>query len=197
MKFPDGITDIAPGKIATVVTSLEMLEAPALSGSPSQMDCQLKPVKLPDIDWYLGLYRRVGEDWLWFSRLILDKKNVQEIIQNPEVKIFTLQVGGQDRGLLELDFRQEKQCELAFLGVTQELIGRGLGQYMLDQAITIAWGRNISRLWVHTCTLDHPNTVSFYMQSGFKPYLRQIEVLDDPRLTGEIATASATHIPIL
>lgn len=197
MTLRDGLTDIASGKIATIVTSLEMLKVPALNEIQPQKSWHLEQIQYPDIDWYLTLYRRVGENWLWFSRLLMEKTKVQTIISHPDVEIYTLQAEGEESGLLELDFREHNTCELAFLGIVPELFGVGAGRYLLNHAIKMAWNKGIERVWVHTCTLDHPNSVEFYMKSGFKPFRRQVEVLDDPRFNGVISKSSAPHIPII
>jgi GNAT superfamily N-acetyltransferase len=91
---------------------------------------------------------------------------------------------GRDEGLLELDFREAGTCELAFFGVTQAIQGSGAGRFLMNRAIEYAWRRPISRLWVHTCTLDHPDALAFYLRSGFRAYARRVELADDPRLTG-------------
>ena len=58
-------------------------------------------------------------------------------------------------------------------------------------------GSPIERFWVHTCTLDSPQALGFYIRSGFAPVERQIEVFDDPRLTGVLPETAAPHIPVL
>ena len=55
----------------------------------------------------------------------------------------------------------------------------------------------VRRVWVHTCTLDHPRALSFYLQAGFVAYERAVEVADDPRLTGEAPRTAAPHVPVI
>jgi hypothetical protein len=50
---------------------------------------------------------------------------------------------------------------------------------------------------VHTCNLDHPGALAFYVRTGFKPYQRQIEIADDPRLAGVLSRSAAPHVPVL
>jgi len=68
---------------------------------------------------------------------------------------------------------------------------------MMNRAIASAWAKPIERFWVHTCTLDHPGAVSFYLRSGFAAIRRQIEIAPDPRLTGLAAITAAPHAPII
>jgi hypothetical protein len=67
----------------------------------------------------------------------------------------------------------------------------------MDQAIVRAWSRPIQRFHVHTCTLDHPNAVAFYVRSGFTPIRRAVEVALDPRLVGELPRDVAAHAPLI
>jgi hypothetical protein len=55
----------------------------------------------------------------------------------------------------------------------------------------------VSRVWVHTCTSDHPAALAFYQRSGFRPVRRQIEIADDPRLDGSAPRGAAKHVPII
>ena len=98
--------------------------------------------------------------------------------------------------LQRLDFRVDGEAELAFFGVGSSLIGGGAARWLMNRALELAWQRPISRFWVHTCTMDHPNALGFYVRSGFVPFRRQIEVAPDPRLDG-ISLASRDHVPVL
>ena len=198
MILEDGYIDVAPGKLAAVVTSLEMLAPAAQRPVPELAGVSVRAVDSPEASWYRDLYARVGaEDWLWFSRLKLSSDALEAIIQHPKVEIFALTVDGRDEGLLELDFRVDRECELAFFGVTALCIGRGAGRLLMNTAIERAWSHPITRFWVHTCTLDHPGALQFYVRSGFRPYRRQIEIADDPRLSGLIPKSAAPHVPII
>ena len=196
MILPDGYSDVSTGKIAAVVTHLEMTERPALRPDPAGA-WTLRRVPSPDLDWFRDLYRRVGEEWLWFSRLQMADAELAAIIRSPMVEVHALMHEGRDEGLLELDFREAGQCELAFFGVTAELIGGGAGRWLMNRALELAWSRQVSRVWVHTCTLDHPSALAFYRRSGFRPFRRQIEIADDPRLDGTVPRGAAKHVPTI
>jgi GNAT superfamily N-acetyltransferase len=196
MILSNGYSDVPAGKIAAVVTHLEMTERPAPRPDPTGA-WMLRRVPSPELDWFRDLYRRVGEEWLWFSRLQMADKELAAIICSPMVEVYALVHEGRDEGLLELDFREAGQCELAFFGVTAELIGHGAGRWLMNRALELAWSRPVSRVWVHTCTLDHPSALAFYQRSGFRPFRRQIEITDDPRLDGTLRRSAAKHVPII
>ncbi|QOZ79582.1 GNAT family N-acetyltransferase [Bradyrhizobium sp. CCBAU 53351] len=196
MILPDGYSDILAGKIAAVVTHLEMTVPPARRDDPPGA-WSLRKVDTPALDWYRDLFRRVGEDWLWFSRARMTDTDLAAIIHAPDVEIYALTADGSDEGLLELDFREPGQCELAYFGVTSGLIGTGAARFLMNRALERAWSRDVRRVWVHTCTLDHPSAVAFYQRSGFRPFRRQIEIADDPRLDGTARRDAARHVPII
>lgn len=193
---PDGYTDVSAGKIATVVTHLEMTERPAPRPEIAG-DFTLVHHREPDGAWFRELYRRVGEDWLWFSRLRISDAELAAIIHSPKVEVYALCSQGRDEGLLELDFRKPGQCEVSFFGVTRKLIGGGAGRWLMNRALEHAWVPGVGRVWLHTCTLDHPSAIAFYQRSGFRPYRLQIEVADDPRVTGELPRSAAPHVPVI
>jgi GNAT superfamily N-acetyltransferase len=196
MILPDGYSDAPAGKIAAVVTHLEMTERPALRRDLDGA-WTLRRVQAPDLNWFRDLYRRVGEEWLWFSRLQMADVELAAIVQSPLVEVYALVHDGRDEGLLELDFRERGQCELAFFGVTAKLIGSGAGRWLMNRALERAWSRPVTRVWVHTCTFDHPAALAFYQRAGFRPFRRQVEIADDPRLDGTAPRNVAKHIPII
>ena len=101
------------------------------------------------------------------------------------------------RDCCELDFREPGQCELAFFGVSEKLIGGGAGRWLMNRALELAWSHQVIRVWLHTCTMDHPSALAFYRRSGFRPFRRQIEIADDPRLDGTAPRSAARHVPII
>ena len=196
MIIPDGYSDIPAGKIPAVVTHLEMTAPPARRDDPPGR-WSLRKVDAPALHWYRDLHRRVGEEWLWFSRARLNDRELAAIVHAPGVEVYALVVDGRDEGLLELDFREAGQCELVYFGVTAGLIGTGAARFLMNRALETAWSRELRRVWVHTCTFDHPAAVTFYQRSVFRAFRRQIEVADDPRLDGTASPTAARHVPII
>lgn len=194
---PMPLTPVPTNQIATIVTHLEMLDRPKPAPlSPSQL--RLVRWKAPDTDKYRTLFRRVGEPWMWFSRLVMAEERLAAILSNPSVEVYAVaDPRGIEVGLLELDFSVADQCELSFFGLVPELAGKGHGRWMMGQALALGWRKGIERVWVHTCTLDHPSALGFYIRSGFTPFAREVETFDDPRLTGHLPIEAAPHIPML
>ena len=189
------LEDISNGELAAVVTFLEMLEPPQFDIPESTL--RLRRVAEPTLDQYRALFRKIGAPWLWFSRLALSDTDLAAIIGHPEVHLYEVAAVEAVVGMLELDFREPGQCELAFVGLVPELSGQGRGRWLLAHAVRLAWRDGVKRVHVHTCTLDHPAAVAAYRRAGFVPYKRAIERFTDPRLTGILPADSAPQVPLL
>lgn len=196
--LPDGYSAVPAGKIANVVTCLEMLEKPpAKPVRPAETGLKIERWEHPDLGEYRALFRAIGEEWMWFSRLVMADEELRAILWHPDVQVYALTDSGRRVGLLELDFRTEGECELAFFGLVSDAIGQGTGRMLMNAAIDTAWDKPIKRFWVHTCHFDHPGALSFYQRSGFLPYAFMVEVTDDPRLTGQMRRDKAGHVPLI
>ncbi len=192
-----GLIPVSPRDVATVVTTLEMRARPPLRPMP---DSPLRLVgwERPALDAYRTLFRRVGAPWLWFSRLVMDDRRLTAIIHDPDVAIFAVvDRGGIEVGMLELDFRAKGACELSYFGLVPELAGQGHGRWLMAQALSLGWRKDVARVWVHTCTLDHPRALGFYLASGFVATKRTVETFADPRLDGTLPADIAPHVPLL
>jgi GNAT superfamily N-acetyltransferase len=192
-----GYLDLPPGRLATLVTYLEMREPPPARPVPERPDLALRRWERPEPEAYRALYRRVGEPWLWFSRLLLTDAALRAILHDPGLEVYLPLRDGEPIGLLELDFRTAGVCELAFFGLVPEAVGTGAGRWLMARALERAWRAGIARVWVHTCHLDHPHALEFYIRSGFRPYKLAIEIFDDPRLSGVLPRTAAPRVPLV
>ena len=191
-----GYHDVPAGHTVSVVTHLEMLSK-AEARPEAEIQLTLERVKRPMVGWYRNLFRAVGADYLWFGRLTQSEEELAETLNNPSVHVYVLKAGTEEAGLLELDFREAGACELAYFGLTPEHVGGGAGRWLMNRAIALAWEQPIKRLHVHTCTLDSPKALDFYIRSGFTAFKRQIEIEQDPRLIGLLPKSAAPQIPMI
>jgi len=179
------------------VTHLQMFERPAPRSVPV-VSAALVAHDIPELNWYRDLFRRVGgDDWLWFSRLGMADADLAAILKHDDVHVYSVRVNGRDEGMLELDFRTRGECEIGYFGLTPNMVGTGAGRWLMEQALDTAWAAPITRLHVHTCTLDSPAALPFYIRSGFTAYRRQVEIADDPRKSGLLPIGSAPQEPVI
>lgn len=174
-----------------------MTRAPAVRAAPVPAGLALRKIHHPDPSWYVRLFRAIGAEWLWFSRLRLGEEELAAIIQSPLVDIFVLESDGVEKGFFELDRREWPTLEIAFFGIAADLIGHGAGAWMMAEALARAWSYAPERVTLHTCTLDHPRALGFYLRAGFTAWKRSIAIADDPRLTGLLPRSAARHVPLI
>jgi GNAT superfamily N-acetyltransferase len=199
--IPDGFTNLAPGKIASVVTFLEMRDRPrgekASSTVVSTIEVSLRPVHAPDLNWYRALYRRAGAHWFWFSRLEMTDEQLAAVLNNSTNELYVAEHEGSEVGMAELDRSHLPNVEITFFGLFPEAMGKRLGRPFITAVLDRAWNSSVARVWLHTCNLDAPAALSFYMKCGFRPYKQAIEVADDPRIRGILPEDTAPHVPII
>lgn len=178
---------IGLGTVETVVTALEMLNRPTRPSPhpPGGKRTALIRAEPPTVSFYRYLYNTVGADWTWVSRRLMNDAELLGHIADPKVEVYVLYVDGAPAGYGEIDRRQSGgDVELAYFGLLPDFIGVGVGRYLLDTVVDIAWSGPTRRLWVHTCDLDHPRAIGTYQKAGFQPFDQWVETLPDPRLAG-------------
>lgn len=165
--------------IETIVTFLEMTRPPGHPEVPAPLKkLALLRASRPPVSFYRYLYDAVGRPWTWVDRKRLSDEELATIIHDEEVEVYVLYVAGVPAGFAELDLRRRPEIELAYLGLLPDFTGQGLGPHLLDWVIRRAWEYGPSRLWVHTCTLDHRGALPLYQRFGFRPYKRENEQVD-------------------
>jgi GNAT superfamily N-acetyltransferase len=195
--LPDGYFAVPPGRVAAVVTVLERRTGPVGPPPSAPSGWALERVGRPDPDWYQRLFRRVGEDWMWYSRLRIDRARLQALIHDPATEVLVVRDGGAELGLVELNRREPPDVEIAYFALVPEARGRGGGRWLMHAALQRAFVTGPSRVWLHTCTLDHPAALGFYLRCGFTAIERRIEITPDPRLDGTVDPSVCPDLPII
>lgn len=179
--MPDGQSTT----LEVTVTKLEMRSRPSEPPpSPPLGRLALMRAEAPPVHFYRYLYNTVGEPWLWWERRPMSDAELADEIQDANVELLVLYVDGSPGGYAELDARTLPDVEVAYFGLMPELTGRGYGRYLMHAALDAAWAWGPERVWLHTCTLDHPSALGFYQRMGFQPYARETKQIDDPRAKG-------------
>ena len=160
--------------VSTETTYLEM-RAPNMPPRPTPSAAtRLEQVSEPEIDFYRFLYDSVGNNYHWVDRRLLSDEQLGAILNDDRVDLWVLYVEDQPAGFGELDRRVGNEIEVAYFGLFPAFIGRGLGKYLLISVLEQAWKFQPSRVWLHTCDLDHPAALNNYLTAGFSVYDRQV-----------------------
>ena len=120
------------------------------------------------------LYEFVGAHWQWFDKndWTLDQWRAYAEADNLRTWLATYQ--GSIAGYYELQAQPGEQIEILYFGLAPAFIGKGLGGPLLTHAVQSAWAwHNPQRVWVHTCSLDHPSALNNYLARGFTLYKQE------------------------
>jgi GNAT superfamily N-acetyltransferase len=128
------------------------------------------------------LYEYVGGDWRWIDRLVWPDQQWREYAANDNLRTFVAYRQGAVAGYYELQQQAGGSVEIHIFGLTPEFVGRGYGGPLLDTAIENAFAWGARRVWLHTCTFDHPNALNNYLKSGFQIF--KVEEKVEPVLKG-------------
>lgn len=160
-----------------VVTHLEMTERPSFAHPhlPAGAAAALIGAERPPLWYFLSLYDTVGRDYDWTDQHADSPEAVEAFLHDPAVCLYTFMRAGWPHGFFLLDSRTPGTCNLAYFGLVPEAIGRGLGKFLLQTAVHMAWDRpGTERLTVSTNTLDHPRALPLYQKTGFAPVRREV-----------------------
>ena len=158
--------------MATITTTyLEMCRREELIAK-AVTDDRFTVQQFPGNDWRLNrqFYLTVGQSWAWNDKRSWSDSEWQEYASADGLQTFVAQYDGQEAGYYELFLHADDSVEIAYFGLLPRFVGRGLGGALLTSALTEAWNMDPPRVWVHTCTLDHPSALANYQARGMKIY---------------------------
>lgn len=169
--------------LETVTTyHLEITDPTAFDRRARRLDeLTFMRVELPSPEFNHFLFTTVGRPWRWYSRLPWTYHQWQTYLADPNVQTWVGYVQGTPCGYCEL-YRQGDAVEIKFFGLLAAFTGQGLGGALLVRSIEQAWAMGAERVWVHTCSLDHPSALANYQARGFQVFKTETgtEELPDP-----------------
>lgn len=116
------------------------------------------------------MYALVGGDWAWTDKQYWSDEQWRRYVEDERLRTFAAYYDGTPAGYYELRRDPEGGIEIAYFGLCPDFVGRGLGGSLLTSALHEAWRMSPPRVWVHTCTLDHPAALRNYQARGMTVY---------------------------
>ncbi len=160
-----------------VTTTLHMLKQPQGEPRPFSDDVRLDRAAALSPEYARFLYGLVGGPWYWTERLGWTRQQWVDELAEPGTEFWILYGDGNPLGYVHLHPQPAKngtEVEIRYFGLAEAAIGRGLGGRLLEHGIRAAWTlpertsiATVSRVWVHTCTLDGPAALANYQARGF------------------------------
>ena len=133
----------------------------------------VKKIK-PDFQLNKFFYKQVGKKYRWIDRLSWPDEKWIEYISNKNLETYVISISDDLVGFFELLYNpQLKETEISYFGLLEEYIGKGIGGYALSEAIKKSFDKDINRVWLHTCTLDHPNALKNYIARGMTVFKKE------------------------
>jgi GNAT superfamily N-acetyltransferase len=170
-------------RVTVRVTYLQMLsreEARASASAPR--DTALIRAEAASPEFGRFLYTAVGGAWYWRDRLAWTWEEWLARLERREVETWVLYSRGTPAGYFELEAQPKRCVQIIYFGLVPSFVGRGLGGYLLTEAVEQAWRMqpDVERVWVHTCSLDHPSALPNYLARGFTVFNEETTVLNLP-----------------
>ncbi|OLC37837.1 MAG: hypothetical protein AUI89_08360 [Gemmatimonadetes bacterium 13_1_40CM_3_65_8] len=146
-------------------------------------DIAIARAKRPSPELYRQWYRTVGEAFHWRDRWDWTDQEIAAHLADPAIELFVASRSGEASnglaGWYELRrVADDESVEIAYFGIVAPEFGRGFGKHLLSSAVRDAWALAPQRVWLHTCTLDHPNALPNYIARGFTPYRTETYEVD-------------------
>ncbi len=147
-------------------------------------DIAITRVERPVPELYRHCYRVVGEAFHWRDRWDWSDDTINQHLADPAIQLFVAtRATGKNAATLAgwYELRcvaDDDSVEIAYFGIVAAEFGRGFGKHLLSSAVRDAWALGPERVWLHTCTLDHPNALPNYVARGFTPYRTETYEVD-------------------
>jgi len=158
---------------------LEMKDPSSLRGKESPAGLEIHESEVKQFQFNKFLYQFIGRTWEWTDNLSWSDDQWKAYVESDDLRTWVAYYEGSPAGYYELQRQDGGDVEIAYFGLTPRFIGRGLGGYLLSHAVRSGWEwEGTRRIWVHTCTLDHPRALDNYKARGFEVY--RVETAEFP-----------------
>ena len=146
-----------------------------VEGIPPKVECSISIVNPDDFQLNKFFYKNIGKKHKWTDRLVWSEAEWTKYSSNSKVETYILKVKEDLAGYFELISHLEfKEIEIAYFGLLEEYHNKKLGGYLLSTAIKRSFEKkNVKRVWVHTCSLDHKNAIKNYLARGMRIYKKE------------------------
>jgi len=134
-------------------------------------------VSIDSINFQLNkfFYKTIGKNHKWTDRLSWSEEKWITYVSSKNVQTYIFKFKDDLVGFFELILHQEKnEAEIAYFGLLEEYQNKKLGSYLLSEAIKISFKKNMKRVWLHTCSLDHKYALKNYISRGMKIFKKEI-----------------------
>ena len=159
--------------ISVTRTFLELAKPEQLRPAPIDPRLRVERADPCPPSFFRYLYAEVGRQYHWRDRSAWTDERIAAHLAAPGVSIWVGWLGGAPAGYFELSADDLGNTEIAYFGLLPHRVGQGWGKQLLTVAVRRAWENGARRVWLHTCTLDHPTALPNYVARGFTPFRQE------------------------
>jgi GNAT superfamily N-acetyltransferase len=158
--------------VTTVTTTYLEMTTPAELRPKRIADPRFRIEQVAPVDWRLNrhMYCAVGEPWQWLEKRAWTDGQWRDYAESDRLRTFVAYYDDSPAGYYELRRDDGGGIEIVYFGLLPQFVGKGFGSALLTSALEEAWRMAPSRVWLHTCSLDHPAALANYQARGMKIY---------------------------
>lgn len=150
---------------------LEMNSPQDLRGKSDAKGLDVRECEVKQYEFNRFLYQFVGKDWDWTDKLSWTAEQWQTYAEADNLRTWVAYWQGSPAGYYELQRQEQGDVEICYFGLVSRFIGHGFGGYLLTHTLRSAWAwEGTRRVWLHTCSLDHPAALANYKARGMQLY---------------------------
>jgi GNAT superfamily N-acetyltransferase len=166
--------------MSVLVYYRELADPASYSPSRQTARFRLERVTAPSAEFLAFLYATTGRDWHWVDRLSWTASQWLARQAEPGVEFWVAWEAGAPFGYFELaPHGPGRGVEIMYFGLLPHAVGSGQGGALLTAAVDRAWAMGSDRVYVNTCSLDHPAALANYQRRGFE-VVRMVERASAP-----------------
>jgi GNAT superfamily N-acetyltransferase len=159
--------------VSLTIYYLEMLQRDQLRPKRATEEFRVVRAEVPCPEFNRFLYTAVGWQWSWIDKLTWSYEQWRAHVDRPQFGTWVGYVSGTPAGYYELEQQADGDIEIVYFGLLPQFTGKGWGGPLLTSAIESAWDWGARRVWVHTCSLDHPSALQNYLARGFRQFKKK------------------------
>lgn len=162
-------------RVERTVTYLEMTSPDELRPSDSAPDAVSMDSVGKSSPAIPATYHRIGSPYHW-SRVAWSDEEWQKYLSRPHLHHWIATVDGETAGMVEIEAQAGGNVEITVFGLVPEFVGKGFGGTVLTRGTELAWHAEpvgaacVTRVWLHTSSLDHPQALPNYLARGFHQF---------------------------
>ena len=132
----------------------------------AEIEVKRVEIACPEFNWFL--HQAVGVEFRWGGRDDWRRQEWTEYVDRSELETWVAYVSGTPAGYYELEKQEDGSVRIECIGLLGPFIGQGLGGGLLAKAVERCWEMGANRVWLTTCSHDHPHALQNYLVRGFK-----------------------------